>query len=344
MPQERRSLPRTRPAKPEELYGQYQNQEEKSDAVIEGEIQLFILCVCFLLLVMCGIVGFFFFLNPIVTGIVVVTILTIGAISILYFLTKEDTKKVPQAYSAFFQPIIFSNLVRSEFKVAEANEAWWLIFPGAWLMAALMGFAAGCLSVLVAVLDLFFSDTVASIILFFPRLANLLGDHPWAAFAFLATAFIGFSASALRRTFWLAIKRSQAVKKDPRINLLLRLVRTVEWWNKHLPVFNDLKASGNRQELIDQLVADQVKLRNWLIQMENRLTVAPLGSFPQVGEAPEIPEFAELSVLIDGLKQEPLLDSIKASLEELKHPERILEPEVVRRWEETARFLKIKIR
>ncbi len=272
-----------------------------------------------------------------------VSVLIVVAVTILLLVMWTVHTSKPELLPGHFKVIPLCDRDRREYRVAKVNDAWWLILPGAWIIATAMGFVLSAISGLIGLADVLFSDALAGALQFDPALSAIVSSHPWLGYMFLVLVFFSAAIGAMRQTIWLAWVRSSAVRKDPRRIQLLKLIRTINWWNEHLPVFNDLAASGEGKEQVEKLAQTRAKLVEWLNRMCSRLAVAPLGSFPQSATPLEIPELRELGALVEDLKHQPILQAIKADLEDLEHPDRTPDPKTVERWHAFARFLRLKV-
>ncbi len=218
--------------------------------------------------------------------------------------------------------------------VCAANEAWWLIIPGAWLAAFVFSAASALFTAAMSVLG--FVGKLLTYASFLPRYQEDL------LVVLALIAFCGFcilSVWFLRQAVWYAVVRSKAVRDDPRRSAILLLTRGIEWWNRNLSLMNDHAAAGGREEVLQKLNESHRKLIAWANKMDKRLQVAPLGSFPStVGKMP-LPELKELTVVVNELKAHSVQLDAHLQLDELERPESVPHEAVVLFWKWLQRLL-----
>ena len=270
----------------------------------------------------------------------IIMILVIVAITITAIVTWNEAHKPKRVLGAFDPAIVLTEWVQNQFPIAAANAAWWLVFYGGWFVAAMTGIGFTLLSGAVSAVDFLFSDMVTAICKLNPEFYKLATSEPWLGYLFLTMVFFSFTAGSLRKTFWLAKCRTTAAQKDPRRVLLLMLVRTIHGWNTHIPVFNDLAASGDHVTEVMNLLEKRTRLIDLMNRMERRLSVAPLGSFPENSDVSELPDFKELNTLVEDLKREPCLEAAWEEVYERSNPTRTPDPKTVEFWEALARFVR----
>lgn len=212
----------------------------------------------------------------------------------------------PKRLVGVFDPaIILSPWIQNQLPIARVNKKWQLAFYVGWFISLMAGVGLTLLSGMVNTADFLLGDVVTAMCKLNPELYKLVESQPWLGYLLLTIVFFSFTARSLQKTFWLATCRSTAVRDDPRRNLLLLLVDTIQGWNAQIPIFNDLAESGEHQDEVQMLLLKRARLIDLMNRTEKRLAVAPLGSFPQNSHVSELPEFQELNAVVTELKREP---------------------------------------
>lgn len=260
----------------------------------------------------------------------------------LFLALKKAGKRFSQpvfdrSVPSHFVPIIETPRLEHAAYVAAANESWWLIVPGAWLIALLCSVGMALITAVISLFSLI--DWVMTFSMAVP--ADLPAPYWFIAVLILLTFFV-LALWFLREAVSRAVVRSKAVRKDPRRVPILQLTRGITWWNRHLPVFNDYAEAGGGAEVLGRLDASERKMRDWAAKMDRRLQVAPIGAFPTDSEPMPIPELKGLAELIPELKGTAVLLNIQQDNDDLGHPEREPSRLVVAIFEFIRRLLGIR--